>query len=291
MIKRGLNPRADSPRPSANGTRTAEEQPSEGGIASETISLIRQGLPRAVSTPASKITTKIHLSPPPRPGPPPKTPRGDFTQNRPTHARRSGQTQPRARGIPLVSRLALSIDQALPGISLGHVAVRRPDRPNFLLRACVLERARARERASVRTACAWWRVYAPRARRYDAPVACVHTPETLQERRRVKEEGERGGDRRWEGDHDGDRASARTGENDGRREKAKGGETGETRERDSQRGRGRERERASERASERERERERQERFTQTLAKLRPSLTSGYIARVNELAPTDDQGL
>lgn len=31
--------------------------------------------------------------------------------------------------------------------------------------------------------------------------------------------------------------------------------------------------------------------FTQTLAKLRPSLTSGYIARVNELAPADDQGL
>lgn len=32
-------------------------------------------------------------------------------------------------------------------------------------------------------------------------------------------------------------------------------------------------------------------RFTQTLVKLRPSLTSGYIARVNELAPADDQGL
>lgn len=38
-------------------------------------------------------------------------------------------------------------------------------------------------------------------------------------------------------------------------------------------------------------EREREERFTQTLAKLRPSLTSRYIARVNELAPADDQGL
>lgn len=50
----------------------------------------------------------------------------------------------------------------------------------------------------------------------------------------------------------------------------------------------------------RTRERERKEekesergtgRFTQTLVKLRPSLTSGYIARVNELAPADDQGL
>lgn len=54
-----------------------------------------------------------------------------------------------------------------------------------------------------------------------------------------------------------------------------------------------ERERESGRMGKRgnERERERQEWFTQTLAKLRPSLTSGYIARVNELAPADDQGL
>lgn len=48
------------------------------------------------------------------------------------------------------------------------------------------------------------------------------------------------------------------------------------------------RQREGEREKRGERERE---RFTQTLAKLRPSLTSRYIARVNELAPADDQGL
>lgn len=55
---------------------------------------------------------------------------------------------------------------------------------------------------------------------------------------------------------------------------------------------------SGERKKERERggvrrrgDREKEKSNTQTLAKLRPSLTSGYIARVNELAAADDQGL
>ena len=52
----------------------------------------------------------------------------------------------------------------------------------------------------------------------------------------------------------------------------------------------REREREG-REKRRRRDREKEKSNTQTLAKLRPSLTSGYIARVNELAAADDQGL
>lgn len=85
--------------------------------------------------------------------------------------------------------------------------------------------------------------WAPRCARH-----VLHTPETLQERRRVKEED--GGNRR-------EKETAVKIEREGARKA----------------------------------EREREERFTQTLAKLRPSLTSGYIVRVNELAPADDQGL
>lgn len=146
----------------------------------------------------------------------------------------------------------LSIDQVTSfGISLGHVAIRHPDRPNFPVVYVYAISSRVRLCVHVRVCVEYdARIRGSHARARDTTCTSrLHTPGTLQEQRRVKEE-DRGGCRGKKTAIDG---------------------------------------RVRERSGKRERDRE--ERLTQTLAKLRPSLTSGYIARVNELAPADDQGL